>query len=384
MTPIANPRKVTILSTVHLALDNRVFYREAQTLAHAGYDVTLIAIHDRDEVKDGINILALPRVPRRRRWTLWRKLAKMAVATSADIYHIHDPELLMVTPYLRRKTGRPTIYDIHEANADFIAVKDYLPGWIRRPLSVVFRYLEPLLARGESGLIFADDQIANDFTTSAKPTTTLFNFPSQTLLNLGINNARNIARDPVVLYLGGLERNRGSSLMMAAFAKVLKVKSDSRLLIVGHFMPPELEDELWADAKSRSIDHAVTITGRVPFEEIGSYLDRAKIGWITWQPFPKNMKNIPTKLFEYMAYGLPVVSSDLPSIRPYIEHGYNGLLVEPSNPAAHAGALLRLLQSDAEAIRMGRAGRDLVETKYNWDVMTPRLLALYDEILPPD
>ena len=53
----------------------------------------------------------------------------MAIESRADIYHIHDPELLLITPYLRRKTGRPTIYDIHEANADFIAVKDYLPGW---------------------------------------------------------------------------------------------------------------------------------------------------------------------------------------------------------------------------------------------------------------
>ena len=60
-------RKVAILSSVHLALDNRVFYREARTLARAGYDVTLIAVHDRDEVRDGVRIRALPRVARRRR-----------------------------------------------------------------------------------------------------------------------------------------------------------------------------------------------------------------------------------------------------------------------------------------------------------------------------
>lgn len=383
MTNPARPRRVTILSTVHLALDNRVFYREAQTLARAGYEVTLIAVHDRDEVKDGVTILALPRVSRRMRWKLWRQLARMAVATTADIYHVHDPELLLVTPYLRRKTGRPTIYDIHEANADFIAVKDYLPGWMRRPLSGIFRRLEPLLARGESGLIFADDQISQDFSKITRHKTTLFNFPGTALLNQGNITKSYTDKEPVILYLGGLERNRGSALMMAAFAEVLAVRGDSRLLIVGHFMPPELQEEILADAKFRAIDHAVTITGRVPFEEIGNYLRRAMIGWVTWQPYPKNMKNIPTKIFEYMAYGLPVVSSDLPSIQPFVENEVNGLLVDATNPSAHAGALLRLLQSESEAIRMGQAGRSLVETKYNWNVMEPRLLSFYDQLLSP-
>lgn len=378
------PHKVTILSSVHLALDNRVFYREAQTLAQAGYSVTLIAVHDRNEVRNGISILALPRVPRSRRWRLWRHVTRMAIESAADIYHIHDPELLLVTPYLRRKTGRPTIYDIHEANADFIAVKDYLPGLVRRPLGGFFRRLEPVLARGESGLIFADDAIAADFAPIDRPKTTLFNYPGADLIKSGATGAHLDAREPIILYLGGLERNRGSELMIAAFAKVLAEKPDSRLLIVGHFMPPHLQDELMADAKSRAIDHAITITGRVPFDEIGQHLGRAMIGWVTWQPFPKNMKNIPTKLFEYMAFSLPVVSSDLPSIRPFIKSGVNGFLVEPTDPAAHADALLRLLREPADAARKGEAGRHMVETQYNWDAIAPRLLALYEKVLSPD
>ena len=77
------PTRVAILSSVHLALDNRVFYREARTLAGAGYDVTLIAVHERDEERDGIHIRALPRVARSRRPLLWRALARLAVASGA-------------------------------------------------------------------------------------------------------------------------------------------------------------------------------------------------------------------------------------------------------------------------------------------------------------
>ena len=381
--PAKHRRKIAILSSVHLALDNRVFYREARTLADAGYDVNLIAVHDRNEMKDGVRIRALPRVARSRRPLLWRALYRMAVATEADAYHIHDPELLLLTPLLRRSTGRPTIYDIHEANADFIAVKDYLPAVVRRPLAALFRRLEPRLAQGENGLIFADDAIATDFATFSGPTATLFNFPARTLIERGSAAAHAPRPEPVVLYLGGLERNRGAALMVAAFAEVVARMPAARLLIVGHFMPPDLEKEVRADAASRGIDHAVTITGRVPFESIGDYLSHAAVGWVGWQPVAKNRKNIPTKLFEYMAYGLPVVSSDLPSTQPFVEPGVNGMLVTATSPSEHAAALLRLLDEPEMAIQMGQAGRRLVETRYNWEAMASRLLALYETIFDP-
>ena len=372
-------RKVAILSSVHLALDNRVFYREARTLARAGYDVTLIAVHDREEVRDGVRIRPLPRVARSRRPLLWRALGRLARETAADVYHFHDPELLLLSPWLRRATGRPTVYDVHEANADFIAVKDYLPAAVRVPLAGAFRRLEPRLAAGESGLIFADEAIAAGFAGFAGPTATLFNYPGAELIARGAAAAG--GAEPVVLYLGGMERNRGAALALEAFAAVVAAMPAARLLFVGHFMPPALEAEMRADAARRGIAHAVEFTGRVPFARIGDSLARARVGWVTWQPVAKNCKNIPTKLFEYMAYGLPVVSSDLPSTRPYVRPGENGLLATAGDPAAHAAALLALLGDPAAAARLGAAGRQRVAAEWNWAAMEPRLLALYDAVL---
>lgn len=372
--------KIAILSSVHQALDNRVFYREARTLARAGYDVTLIAPHDSDETRDGVRIRALPRVARSRRPLLWRALGRLARATDADLYHFHDPELLLLSPWLRRAMGRPTVYDIHEANADFIRVKDYLPGVVRAPLAGVFERLEPRLAAGESGLIFADDAIAADFAGFAGPKATLFNFPGAELIARGAA-AADTGREPVVLYLGGMERNRGAALTMAAFAQVVAAMPAARLLLVGHFMPASLEAEMRADAARRGIGHAVEFAGRVPFERIGDYLARARVGWVTWQAVAKNCKNIPTKLFEYMAYGLPVVSSDLPSTRLFVRPGENGLLATANDPAAHAAALLALLGDPAEAARLGARGRQRVAGEWNWAAMEPRLLALYAAVL---
>ncbi len=377
-----HPPRVTILSSVHLALDNRVFYRQAQTLQRAGYDVTLIAIHDRDEIKDGVTIRGLARVPRWKRPLLWRRLLSLARETDADIYQIHDPELLLVTPWLRRLTGRPTIYDSHELYPEFVAVKDYLPGWLRGPLSRLTGFLEPRLASRESGLLFADDAIARSFAHIDRPKATLFNFPERGFVTWASEQTTDIdRRSPIVLYLGGMERNRGTAEMVAAFALVHDQNPAARLLLVGHFMPPELEAEVRQDARERGLDNAITITGRVPFEQIGFYLRQAAVGWVPWQAYPKNEHNIPTKLFEYMAYGLPVVASDLASTRPFVRHGESGYLVTPSDVTAHANAILSLLESPAQAQSMGREGQQLVRQQFNWDPMAQRLLDVYQRVL---
>jgi glycosyltransferase involved in cell wall biosynthesis len=368
---------------VHLALDNRVFYREALSLKHGGYSVTLIAIHDRDEEKEQVLIRGLPKVPRWQRPILWWRLLRLARQERADIYHFHDPELLLVAPWLRLLTGKPTIYDVHEVYADFIQVKDYLPKAVRYPLAWVFRWLEPLLARLQSGLIFSDDAIAANFDRVRLPKATLNNYPGRALVDRGLAaTSSQDARLPIVLHLGGHERNRGTRLMIAAFEQVLREMPEAQLLLVGHFAPPHLQQEVQLDIADRGITHAVTVTGRVPFETIGEYLRTAAVGWVPWQSVSKNEQNVPTKLFEYMAYRVPIVASDLHSTRPFVENGVNGYRVEPGSATAHAEAILRLLQNRDRARQMGRMGQKLVQREYNWDAMEKRLLAFYGELLP--
>lgn len=366
---------VCILSSVHLALDNRVFYREARSLRQMGHRVTLIAVHDRDEIRDGIHIRPLPHVPRKQRPALWRSLWRMARQEAADLYLFHDPELLLIAPWLRWRTGRPVIYDVHEVYGDFIQVKDYLPRWLRYPLGWAFGRLEPWLARPLSGLIFADDEIARTFARLRCPKVTLFNYPGRELLAAG--QAATVTwgpRPPVVLYLGGMERNRGTALMLEAFARVRAQFPAAQLWLVGHFAPPDLEQEVRAQALALGLTEAVTITGRVPFERIGDYLRQASVGWVSWQDVPKNARNIPTKLFEYMAYAVPIVSSDLPSTRTYVQPGENGFLARADDPQAHADAILTLLRDPALGERLGRRGQMLTATQFNWDAMHARLL----------
>lgn len=373
---------VCILSSVHPALDNRIFYREARSLQRAGYQVTLMAVYPRDEVKDGIEIIGLPRVPRWQRPLLWLTLLRRALAVQADVYHFHDPELLLATPWLRLLSGKPTIYDVHEPHGEFIQIKEYLPAWLRGPLAGIFRRLEPGLARRQSALILADDCLADAYPDGPALRATLLNLPERSFVEQALAASRDLGeRPPTVLHLGGHKKSRGTALMIEAFEAVVREMPSARLRLVGPFSPPDLEQEVRQDIARRGLQDAVEVVGHVPFEQVGDYLARASVGWLALQPLPKFQIGVATKLFEYMAYALPIVSSDLQPSRRVIQGGVNGYLATADDPAAHAEAILRLLRDPQAARAMGHRGQELVQTQYSWDAMEERLLALYEAVL---
>jgi len=112
----ANIKKVCILTSAHPPFDDRIFHKEAKTLVNAGYPVVLIAQHDNNEIVDGSRIVPLPtskdRFDRMTR-IVW-KLFKLALKEKADIYHLHDPELLPVGFFLKLFIRTKVIYDVHE------------------------------------------------------------------------------------------------------------------------------------------------------------------------------------------------------------------------------------------------------------------------------
>jgi glycosyltransferase involved in cell wall biosynthesis len=374
--------KVCIISTVHNALDNRIFYREACSLNKAGYEVTLIAVHDQSETLQGIRLIPLKRLKRFHRPILWWNVLKTALATKADIFHIHDPELLFISPLLRLLSGQPVIYDIHESVADFIEIKDDIPFVIRFIFSRIFRWLEPACAYFQSGLIFADDQIAQSFSHIHRPKVTLFNYPLQSFLEIATQSTNRFdVNQHTVLYLGGLKRNRGTVLMLDAFRIVVDEIPLAHLFLVGPFAPESFEHEIRSEIKIRNLTNSIAITGAVPFSKVHYYLSQASIGWIPFPPVAKYQKNIPTKLFEYMAYAIPVVSSNLTPIQPYIENRRTGFLVKADDPSAHAAAIIELLTDKSLSTSIGKNGQISVSKKYRWTDMEIKLISFYQQLL---
>jgi len=366
--------KAVHITTVHPPFDIRIFHKEARTLARAGYEVVLIAQHNRNEVVDGVRIVALPR-PRNRFARIfgltWRAF-RLALRERADVYHFHDPELLPIGVLLKIFTRAKVIYDVHEDVPEQTLTKHWIPRLLRRPLAAVFNAFEKLLATALDVVVVATEGIAGKF-AHLKPIV-VHNYPD--LEMLPNPSARHGGGEKVLVYVGGISKIRGAIEMVRAL-EYLNPTWDVRLDLIGKFEPLELKQKLQALPGYQR----VRFWGWMQPEDVYAHLAKADIGLVCLHPEPRFTVAWPVKLFEYMAAGLPVIASNFPLWKEIVEKNQCGITVDPLDPKAIAQAIEYLLTHPEEARQMGENGRRAVKEKYNWEREGENLLKLYRELL---
>lgn len=369
--------KVAHLTSVHSASDVRIFYKECRTLAAAGYEVVLIAPHDRNELLEGVRIRCVPRANgRASRMTrgAWQ-VFRAAWRERGDVYHIHDPELIPVG-LLLTLCGRRVIYDVHEDLPLQISGKYWIPVWTRRGVSWAAAGLEAVGSRLFRGIVAATPSIAARF--PPRKTVTVHNFPDVGELVSPIS--RPFAdRPPHVAYVGGIAAIRGIREIIESVAK-LPEALNARLVLAGRFYPPELLGSVRGMPGWGKVDYR----GWQSRGELGELLAKVRVGLVVLHPRPNFLDSYPTKLFEYMSAGLPVVASDFPLWRGIVEGIGCGFVVDPLDPKAIAEAVQWLLENPTEAEAMGERGRKAIEGKYNWSIEANKLTRYYQDILRED
>ena len=366
---------IVLLTTVHSPFDTRIFHKQARTLAKAGYGVTLVAPHDKNETVDGVRIIALPR-PRNRFARIfghtWRAL-RVATRQRADVYHFHDPELLLAGVLLRLLTRAKVIYDVHEDVPQQILSKTWLPRGVRKPTSFLFSLLEKTTSRCCHAVVPATEGIAEHF--RHRELSVIHNFPDLKLIDESEPAERN-GEETSVVYIGGITWLRGATEMLDAL-RIVAESHPVRLNLIGGFHPPQLEEE----ARKRPEWAHVSYFGWKPATEVYGVLRAADVGLACLHPIPRHRVALSVKLFEYMAAGIPVVASDFPLWQEIVAGSSCGLNVDPLDPQAIADAICYLIEHPDDAQEMGRRGRQAVEQKYNWQTEARKLLALYERLL---
>ncbi|MEM2164051.1 MAG: glycosyltransferase, partial [Candidatus Bathyarchaeia archaeon] len=147
-----------------------------------------------------------------------------------------------------------------------------------------------------------------------------------------------------VVYVGGVTRLRGALELIEAL-KIMKEDGHQNvtLSLIGPLMPPKLELELNSLVQQHGLEGNVCILGPVPHTEVFSILAQSDVGVAILHPDPNYVESLPTKLFEYMAVGLPVVASNFPLWREIVEGNQCGLCVDPLDPKAIAQAIEYLI-----------------------------------------
>jgi glycosyltransferase involved in cell wall biosynthesis len=386
MTKAVPSFQVVHITSVHPPYDARIFHKQVRTLIQSGIRVALIAQHDDDTSVDGVKILALPspgnRVLRilRLPWRVFR----LAVKQRARVYHLHDPELLPVAILLKLTTRAKVVYDVHENVPKQILTKPWLPRWTRKGVSLLYRGVEQLALHFVDEIVIAEDSYIENY-QGRKNVCPIRNYPILSLFPVGEEPLPLPSTEEdafCITYIGGITRCRGVFELLEAIRYIRSVDEEPVILkLVGPVVTRELEHEIRSFIHSHGMDTSVVMPGPIPHGQIFELLKRSHLGVAILHPEPNYLESIPTKLFEYMAAGIPVIVSDFPLWKEVVTECRCGLVVDPLNPQAIAEGILHFIGHPVERAAMGASGRQAALRMYSWETEGQRLLDLYEKLL---
>jgi glycosyltransferase involved in cell wall biosynthesis len=170
-----------------------------------------------------------------------------------------------------------------------------------------------------------------------------------------------------VLFCGRIEFRKGSRPMVELCRQLIAKKPDIRIAIVGYG-----DDDVWVNAALASCGQNVLMTGKVPFSEMVAYYNRSRV-YVSASYY----EGLPGTCLEAMAMQLPAVVWDFLFYRNLVVEGKTGSLAAPNDFSGMTDKVLHLLANPQLAAEMGRNGRALLESDYNWAKLARDVLCVF-------
>lgn len=373
------PRRALVVTVVHHPDDARIRHRQITSLLAAGWQVTYAAPYDdygltRPVGIRGLRPLDLPRASGRTRLGALRAARALLRehGPGHDVVLLHDPELLLA---VRGLGGLPpVVWDVHEDTAAALQVRPWVPDTLRSPAGWGVRRLErwaerrmPLLL-AEHGYAerFRQDHVVVPNTTRVPP------HPDAP----GAPDDRGQQR---VVYLGSLTVERGARELVEAGRHLQAATGGAVAVHVIGQAHGAAVDLLRAGVK----DGVVVWHGFVPSDRALPMLDGALAGLSLLHDEANFRHSMPTKVIEYLARGVPAISTPLPVPAELLERTGAGVLVPFRDVPATVDAVLALHRDPDRAAQMGRAGHAVAAQEYDWETVAPQFVAALEAAISP-
>lgn len=365
--------KVCHVTSVHPAGDVRIFQKECVSLARAGYDVTLVQQGESYE-KDGVHIAGFGAAASNRLKRMLfttRRAYKKALAVNADVYHLHDPELLPYGMKLKRR-GKKVIFDSHEDVPADILEKAWIPAPLRKLISRAYARYEASLFPRLDGVVGVTPILCRRLEKCSRRCAMVTNYPiwEEDLSQPAFQNRK-------VVFPGLLSELWNIHILLRAAERVGDVTVELR--------SRQVEEPYGTALRSLPGWEKVNFPGQVSHAEVLRLFSECSCGIALSKKTANSAGDTGTlgntKLFEYMMAGLPFVCTDFILWKDIVDRWQCGICVDPENVEEVSSAIQYLLDHPEEARRMGENGRRAVKEEFNWGAEEKKLLALYREIL---
>ena len=366
--------RICHMTSVHNRYDGRIFQKECSSLAKEKYEVVLLVNDDQeDEEKNGVRIRSVKISSNRiiRILTAANKMFRKALEVNADIYHIHDPELLPLAEKLSGR-GKHVVYDSHEFYYYQIRQKYYIPELLRNPIAEIYRRYEVrVLKRIDAVITPCTICGKNYFDNIAKKTVFVDNLPEKDRYSAKPFSEKDSPLN--YCYVGSLTEQRGIIEMLKA-----SIESDGKFVLAGDF-----EESIKAEAEQYLLQEVIDYRGYANKEDVQKIYDEAGIGLSVLHNSGqyKILDNMPTKVYEYMLAGIPIILSRREYSEKFIKKYPVGILVEPENVNEIVDSI-RYLQENVElASEMGKLGRQVILNELCWEKEIKKIIDLYENIV---
>ncbi|MCP1299703.1 glycosyltransferase [Chryseobacterium sp. S0630] len=362
------------LTSVHPRNDSRIFHKMCKSLASNDIKVSLVVADGKgNEVIDNVEIIDIgaPDGRLKRITKTTYKIFNKAKELNADVFHLHDPELLLVANKLK-KLNKKVIFDSHEDTVNTILVSPYLKSPFSNIISLLYENFERYICKKIDGVVGATPHIESYFKKFVKQTENINNYPI-----LSDKKQESISWDEKkneVCYVGSIDDTRGIKDLMNSLELT---KSKAKLNLAGMYSSPALEKEI----KEHRDYHLVNDFGYVNSEEVDNIYNRSLVGVVTLHPIPTFLVSLPIKMFEYMVAGIPFIASDFPYWRSLLKGSDCCIFVNPQKPQAIADAIDYFILNKERAKQMGELGQKLVYENFSWESQSEKLLTFYQKVL---
>jgi glycosyltransferase involved in cell wall biosynthesis len=351
--------RVCVCTIVHHPEDARILHRQIRALLDAGHEITYIAPFRACNVTPWrrVSPVDVPRAVGRRRGKALRAAHKALAkhAPYSDVILLHDPELLVGLPRSVRR--RTVVWDVHEDTAAALSAKGWVPGLARPLLRPLVRRLETRSERRHR-LLLAEEGYRARFRNDHPVV------PNTTYVS---DVPPGPPDDRRAVYVGHLSRARGAFEMIEA-ARLLAPEGVMVELIGA------------ADANVRPVlreaqrEGVLRWYGFVPNDRALRVTEGAMAGLALLHDEPNYRHSMPTKVVEYMARGIPVITTPNPPAVKIVEPAGCGLVVPFGDPAAAADAVRRL-RADAELrTDLGKRGYETARARFHWPMHAERFV----------
>lgn len=371
--------KIVHLAFMHDPMDSRILRKECISLAKNDYEVTYITSNKNKEIEssivDGVNIITLPIVGKNKvakRMNYYKKLYKLAREIDADIYHIHEPDLLLVGNKLA-KNGKKIIFDAHEDYYQYKYGLDKYSSFLSKiklnTISYFYWRLIKHTTKKCEMVIAAGESIAEKYIKMKIKTKVLNNYP---ILNKELEKSiksNYFERKSLLCYVGGVNQQRRIGSLLDIFEEI-----EFPHFIYAGPIHPSLKE------KVTTLTQNSTYRGIVNKQQMDEIYNESTAGVIILTPEMNHYDIQSNKLFEYMEVGLPVICSNFPKWKAFIEKNNCGISVNPLDKKEIKEAILYLHNNRQEAFEMGKRGRLAVLNEYNWSKEEDKLITYYSEL----